>query len=1079
MVGILFLSFIIKMILSFILTVHGDEGMYLYDASLILKGLRPHVDFHTRSPVYITLLSMFMALFGQSVFVGRLLSAIASSITTIFVYKIGKQLFSERVGFISLVLFSLSPFTLMWSVIIATEVIQIMFLTISVYLVTRFLQEDRPSFQFILPGLIIGLSIFVRRTSMIVLCAEILMILGFFWIKIEREAHSSTVLPVIKNSLTRVIFILTGSFLIFLPIFLFIAHGRSFEYAIDSFFSNAGVGGTGKGEKFVVFNDLIQRAFYFILPTWIFLLISVQGLLGQERTQQGAFNNPSLLSLIGLAALPLLLIPESIILAVLYLSMIIIAYIHFIPPDLISIPGPSQEIESQMSNQITRSPMTNQTTQDQLPILLSLIMVLTVLYTKIDSVMEVQSLFFVVAIFCTLVVLHRHTSIGKKHSMFLWLVFYLSFPIAFGMSADFKSIIITTVISLSTLGLFLLYLEKPRILEMKMEFSHLVILFWFSLVFLFYSYYSMSQEIFIYELSAVLCIISGVVYHHVFPQDETPDILSKVIVSLVVISFISAPFFYVDYEQDTTITKPWTVDEVAHYIEENTEPDEEIFTAHMAIAIEADRPIVMNLSHPTIYCKDYVHGFPDFSVIDYPTPEAIIQYLDDNEVRYIVNDPLTNYYYFMFNDGLREYVLKNYVPVLEVNDVQILLRSKEGDYRLTSTISDASLPFIEAGHSDDQTTLIGYRDGGMDQENIFFRTAAGTDISPKRQVTPVSQSHSHQSHGMVGSQGNSYIVWSENTSSYSNIFLSIFSTDGDPLIEPFPITSNDEMGTNALAPVMTMDSKDRIFIFWSWASSREGYYDLYYSVLDPNGTSLSGNIPLTNDLANNFNPSVGIDENDRIHLVWQDGQDGTYRIEYGSYLFDDDSNQLVEQAPHQVISSDGDSVNPDISVAGDRIDVVWANSIESYEQAFHSIRYITLDPTGQVIIPEQQLTFRYSSEIQEENRLMIEAQNPKVSSNGNVTIVVWQDDRWQEQSDLVFWGYERDREDYDARYWNVYYKVLNKDGMIQTNDTILSYYESNSMYPDIAIDGNDIHVVWADDIMGHFQIMHRRIEMNS
>ena len=1057
---ILSLSLFLKIILSRILTVHGDEGMYLYDASLILEGLHPHVDFHARSPVFLYFLSLFMFLFGKSVFVGRLVMCLVSTLTAVLIYRIGKSLFNETIALISLAVFSLSPFTLMWSVIIATEVLQLTLVTLSIYLVITFLREDRSAIWYLTAGLVLGLAIFVRRTSAIIFIAESIMILYYLLGHSTGDGSRIYGRSLFLSTTVRSSLILMGSFLIFLPIFLFIVSGTDLQYAIDSFLSNAGVGGSGKGDKFVVFQELIQRAYYLVFPMWLFLVVSVRGLLKADTPANRALGSPELVT-VGIALFPLIVLTDTLILSVVVIILVLIFILRRSAPLL-------PWIEKGIDNSPNMFPPSGS------PMMFGgLIIVLTILYSAASTISELQSVVFILFIFILLFILRSNTRFGKDHPSVLWLLLILSLPPALLFSPGFKDIVIFSVISLSILIIFDQVQTRSDLMKIDLQFPHIILLLWLLSILMFYLYYSMSQEIFMYELSAVASLIAGLIFYHIHKVADGRSLLTKAFFTLIIISFVTSSFYYVDFEKDTTITKPWTVDEVADYIRENTREDEEIFTANMAIAIEADRPIVMNLSHPTIYCKDYVQGFPDFSVINYPTPEGIVQYLEKNRVRYIVNDPLTNYYYLMFNDVLREYVMKNYVLVKEVNDVQILLRSREGDYRLTSSLTDGSLPFIEKKHSGEDGVLIGYRVGEVGQENIFYQTIAGSEVSPEHQVTPVSQSHSYQSHGLTDRQGNTYFVWSENTSTYSNIYFSKFSSDGAHLIEPFPITSNDEMGTYALTPIMIMDSMDRIFIFWSWASSSEGFYDLYYTVLDTDGTSLSGNVPITNDLANNFNPSVGIDGDDRIHLVWQDGQEGIYRIKYASYDFDNGSKLLVEHTPPRVISSIGESVNPDISLDGGRIDVVWENTLERYGHSIMTIRYVQLDLSGDIILPEQQMTFEYASAVEKENRMTVDARNPKVASSGEQIVIIWQDDRWEEISDLVFWNYHREREDVKVRYSNIHYKLLNENGIILKNDTRISYYESNSMDPDVAIAGDEIHIVWTDDITSTAQIYHK------
>jgi len=1053
---LLTISLILKFILSRVLTVHGDEGMYVYDASLILEGLKPHVDYHTRSPAYLYILAAFLALFGKSIFIGRLCSIIASTITSILIYKIGKLLYSEKVGLFSFILFSFSPFTLMWSVIIATEVIQLMFITLSIYLILLALHQNKGILWFVVCGLFLGLSLFVRRTSIVILICEIIIVFLYYSVNTK-----NTVNAIMKKCAKNTIFLISGVLLIFIPIFLSIVIGRDLDYAISSFLSNAGWGSSGKGDKSQVFQELVEHAYYLIVLVAVYILFSLKLIL-ERSVKKDISSYSSTTVFFGIALFSLMVLRDITIILTLFLFMLLIFFSQRIVSAI--LPDTKNTIEKSF----TQKP-------DETILFFGLFVIAFLIILKPNlSVQDFQSL-VLIFIFVILILFFK-TKIGKKHDLMVLSLFYLVFPFVFSFNKGFKDIVLLAVISLTIFILFYLFVKKFEVFSRTPLFSNLSILIWFMSVFVFYLYYSMSQELFYYEISAVACIMAGVVLKELHEFKGQRGLVKKLLFSLIILSLITSPFYYLEEEQKTTITKPWTVYEVANYIREHTDENEEIFTANMAIAIEANRPIVMNLSHPTIYCKDYVSGFPDFSVIDYPTPEGIIKYLDEKQVRFVVNDPLTNYYYLLYNDCLRVYIKRNYILVKEINHVKILERSKEGDYRVSSSLTDAVRPFIETNGKGN--LIFGYVCGELQKQNVFYKTITNDGISSEIRVTPTTQSFSHKPQGYIDNEENIYLVWSENTSTYSNIFFSKLDKNGTSIISPMAITSSVDMGTYAKSPQILMDSQDNIYIIWSWAPEREGYYDLYYIVLNKNGTKQTNPIPLTNDLADNFNPSLAIDNRDNIHLVWQDGREGKYQTFYGKLRYNSNESQLVFVVnPQRISSLNDEALNPDISLADEKIHIVWQNSEELYGRREKTIHYAQIDINGTIFIPEKTLTYRYVSEEHEKNGLRVLTKNPAVASKNGLTVVVWQDNRWEGISDEVFWNVYQERKDYENRYWNIYYKILDEDGNVFKNDTLVTYYESNSITPDIVFNENSFHVVWADDITENYQILHKEIEV--
>ncbi len=1055
-------SFIIKIILSLVLTVHGDEGMYLYDASLILKGQTPHIDYYTRSPMYLYILSAFLFIFGETIFAGRLCSVIASTITSIFIYKIGKELYNEKVGLYSLLFFSFSPFTLMWSVLMITEIIQLTFVTGAFYLFIKAFRNDQSWVWYLICGALLGVTVFIRRTSLIVLLVILLITL------VKLHGQTSSIMKLLKKG-TRIVFpLFTGLIIGMLPFFMIMVISKDLNYAISSFFTSAGWGGTGKGSKFSVFQDLMDHAFYLIILIIIFFFTFIRGVI--DKLIPGKMHDIDLSQLTSLS----LVFGISLFVLVIFTNWTIIFGVFLFALMIMFIANPTaRSIVISSKREIEF----NADYENNAMILAGFIILGCVLFliTDMTEIDMLSSFIIIVALF-SLFFMYLKVLSNWKNKYIVLVLFYLVLLAVLFLNPGYIRVAQIFTITFIIALIYYFLASGFEISHKKRMMSSFSIFIWFISILVFYLFYNMSQELFYYELASSACLIAGMVTYYIRVHPIPNSFWRTCFFALIGLSLITSGYNYAEIERDTTITKPWTIIEVAQYIRDRTESDEEIFTASMAIAVEADRPIIMNISHPTVYCDDYVGGFPDFDLIDYPDVEELINYLHDNRIRYIVNDPLTNYYYFMFNENLEHYVSENYILVKEINNVKILERSQGGDYRISSSLSNATSPTIIS--VSERNPIIGYSQGDYNFEDLFYRQLADNGAeTAANQITPVKESHSMDITGISDSDGNTYFVWSEYTTSYSNIYFSKYGAEGKLLIPPTQITSSTEMGSYTKHPDIIIDSRDYIYLFWTWAPEREGYYDIYYIIMQTNGTVLLESQPLTYDLGINHNITLEIDGDDNIHAVWQDGSAGIYKIIYSRYVYHNGEENLTLLGESIILSGRDEAKNPEISISDNTIDVVWESHNKRYGEITTSLNYCQLNLDGDIIIPEKQLTYRYPDKIHKKNQLTVEVGAPAISSNGDIVVITWQDNRWESVSDLIFWNTYRDRCDHENRYFNIYYKILDKNGNVITNDTRISYYESNSMTPDVLLQPGKIHIVWSDDVTGNIQVLHTAIDI--
>jgi len=259
---IVILGILLRLPFIFLSPVHGDEGMYMYDAQLILKGSTPFEDFHTRSPVFLYSLALFMLLFGENVVVARIFSLVVFVATTLVVYRLGKDLHSRRSGLLAAGVFSFSPFAVTWSIVVETEIYLVFFVSLAALVLAKAEKERAVSKQrsralllFALSGLLLGVSVFTRRSGLVLLPAFLFFIYlaeSFF---VGSKEKRQPLVSLVQHGVA----LLAGFILAFLVFFLFILFLTDWNYFVDTFFSSAGVWSC-QAKRVPVLQGLVEHA---------------------------------------------------------------------------------------------------------------------------------------------------------------------------------------------------------------------------------------------------------------------------------------------------------------------------------------------------------------------------------------------------------------------------------------------------------------------------------------------------------------------------------------------------------------------------------------------------------------------------------------------------------------------------------------------------------------------------------------------------------------------------------------------------------------------------------------------------
>ena len=156
--------------------INPDEGAHLLDARLYLQGLTPIADFGSRQPLYVAMIALFLKLGGIRLWVGRLMPVLASTGVSIVLYFLGKKLFDARAGLISAAIYAFLPLTLVWSTVVKTEPLTILFGCLSMLMLVNALC-DRHWINLLLSGIFAACAFYVRQPALYLPMATMLFLL--------------------------------------------------------------------------------------------------------------------------------------------------------------------------------------------------------------------------------------------------------------------------------------------------------------------------------------------------------------------------------------------------------------------------------------------------------------------------------------------------------------------------------------------------------------------------------------------------------------------------------------------------------------------------------------------------------------------------------------------------------------------------------------------------------------------------------------------------------------------------------------------------------------------------------------
>ena len=312
----------------------------------------------------------------------------------------------------------------------------------------------------------------------------------------------------------------------------------------------------------------------------------------------------------------------------------------------------------------------------------------------------------------------------------------------------------------------------------------------------------------------------------------------------------------------------------------------------------------------------------------------------------------------------------------------------------------------------------------------------------------------------VDSQGNVHIVyfyadidWQEEDD-HREIWYTMLDNDGNALIDHTQITPED--GYPSTQPAIAVDSQDRVHVVWRGpsAGTSSDCNEIRYCKIDPSlddqdGSSADAGTIIVVDEKQLTNidewyvqhPSITIDSNDDIHIVWE---------WYDAYIYymkvDSNGNELVAITEVRDGSSCLWYARPDVAVdSNDNPHIAWN---DYYDTDTYETYYAMLDGSDGSILIDTSILSPDDDESSKRQSIVVDAED--------MVHVVWHDYRQVDYNEIFYSKLDPSQDDQsgDAADESAISVISNR--MLTPDDADYSWN------PQLALECGYLHMAWSD-----------------
>ncbi|MDR4510654.1 MAG: glycoside hydrolase [Nitrososphaeraceae archaeon] len=264
-----------------------------------------------------------------------------------------------------------------------------------------------------------------------------------------------------------------------------------------------------------------------------------------------------------------------------------------------------------------------------------------------------------------------------------------------------------------------------------------------------------------------------------------------------------------------------------------------------------------------------------------------------------------------------------------------------------------------------------------------------------------------------------YVVWQDDATGSNDIFFAASTDNGHTFSTPENLSNN--LG-NSITPQIAAEG-DNVYVVWR--DNTPGNFDTFISVSNDNGHTFSTPKNLSYNLGDSNDQQIA-SEGDNVYVVWRDNTPGNFDI----FFSVSNDNGHTFSTPKNLSYNLGDSSFPQIASEGDNVYVVWVDGIS----VNFDILFSSSTNNGKSFSPPDVISDNTGQS------------SPQIAAKGDNVFVVWSGST-PVGTDILF-------------------SFSTNNGKSFSPPDNISNTPTLSIFPQIAIKGYNVYLVWEDRVGG-------------